>query len=168
MALHLHDVVGEHHRLNLVGVLLHQQAQGFQGVSGGSNVADFPLCLGLGQGLIGPVGAKDLVKVLQGQVVNLVQVDIVGLKVSQADANVLLHSLTAAGHGLGGQDELVPAALQGSTQIFLRYRVAPGGVDEIDAELLQLVHHCQGVGGVGALDGDAAKGDGGHLQSGVT
>ena len=57
--------------------------------------------------------------------------------------------------------------LQRRAQVLLGHGVAPGGVDEIDAVLLQLVHHGLCVGRVGALDGDTAEGELGDLQAGA-
>ena len=46
-------------------------------------------------------------------VVNLIEVDVIRAQVAQAGLDILGHGLPVPGHGLRGQDELVPAALDG-------------------------------------------------------
>ena len=43
---------------------------------------------------------------------NLVQVNIAGAEVFQADINILRHGLRRAGHALGGKHEMLPNALK--------------------------------------------------------
>ena len=45
-------------------------------------------------------------------IVDLVQVNIVGAEVFQADIDVLRHGLRRAGHALGGKHEMLPNALK--------------------------------------------------------
>ena len=57
-------------------------------------------------------GGADLLQIRRGRVVNLVQVNIVGAEIFQADVNVLRHGLRRAGHALGGKHEMLPNALK--------------------------------------------------------
>ena len=166
-ALILHNIIGEHDGLQTVGILLHQDFQGVGAVGGDADVADLPGGLGLRQGLPGAAGAEHLPDVLLRQVVELVQVDEPGAQVGQAGLDVPGHALPVPAHALGGQDELVPPALQRRAQVLLGHGIAPGGVDVVDAVLLQLVHHGAGVFRVGPLDGDAPEGEPGDVQAGA-
>ena len=64
---------------------------------------------------------------------DLVEVDVVGAQILQADVYILGHTGLIAGHGLGGQNELAAVAFDGLTDEFLADGVAPGGVDVVDA-----------------------------------
>ena len=97
---------------------------------------------------------------------NLVQVNIVGAEVFQADINILRHGLRRAGHALGGKDEMFPDALQAGAQVFLADGIAPGSIDVIDAVFQQLVHNRFRSLRVNALDGDSPKAHAGDFQPG--
>ena len=57
-------------------------------------------------------GGTDLLHVGWRRIVDLVQVNIVGAEVFQADIDVLRHGLRRAGHALGGKHEMFPNALK--------------------------------------------------------
>ena len=120
---------------------------------GYANVADLTGGLGFLQGGQSAVGTADLFQLLGRAVVDLVEVDVVGAQILQADVYILGHAGLIAGHGLGGQNKPLPASLQSGTQILLGHSVASGGVEIVHAELLQRIHHRHGIGGVTTLDG---------------
>ena len=97
---------------------------------------------------------------------DLIQIDVIGLQITQADVDVLCHGLAGAGHTLGCQHELIPDALQCIAQIFFTDGIATGGVDVVDTGIHQLMHQLFGSFGVDALDGDAAQTNAGNVQPG--
>ena len=99
---------------------------------------------------------------------DLIKVNIVRPQVGKADINILCHSLLRPRHTLGGDDELVPDALQGIAQVFLADGVAPGGINVIHAGIHQCLHQRLGALRVDALDGNAAKAHTGDLQTGLS
>ena len=163
-ALALHNVVGEHDRLH--PVQLQRPCEGVHGVGGKAQMADLPRRLGLQQGLQGSAGGAHLLQLLEIGVVDLVEVNKVRAEVAQAHLDILSHALPVPGHGLGGQHEPVPPALDGLTNQLLADRVAPGGVDEVDPRGLHRVQQRPGLAGVQPLDGDAPEAHAGHPQAG--
>ena len=129
-------------------------------------MADLALLFGFQQSLQRAALLGDLLQLRHVGVVDLIQIDIIGLQITQADVDVLCHGLAGAGHTLGSQHELVPDALQGIAQILLADGIAPGGVDVVDTGIHQLMHQLFGAFGVDALDGDAAQTNAGNVQSG--
>ena len=132
-----------------------------------ADVADLTGLTGCHQGLQCAAGGGDGVQIGKGGVMNLIQFNIIGTEVAQAHVNVLGHALSGAGHGLGGQDELLPDALQSVAQIFLTDGVATGGIDVVDAAVGQTVDEGLGALGVDALDGDAAEAQGRDGKAGA-
>ena len=118
------------------------------------------------QSLQRAAGSDHLLQLGHGGIVDLVEVNIVRAEVTQARFNVRRHGLGGAGHALGGEDEMLPDALQTVAQVFLADGVAPGGVDVIDAGVLQKVHQLPGALPVDALDGNAAEAHAGNGQAG--
>ena len=160
----LHQVVGEHDRLHPGE--LQGPPEDLRLVGGEANVTDLPGLPGLQQGLQGAAGGADLLELLETGVVDLVEVYVVRAEVFQAGLNVPGHPLPVAAHGLGGQDELLPAALDGQTDALLADAVAPGGVDVIDPRRLHGVQELLCRLRVDALDGDAPQAHAGHPQAG--
>ena len=135
-------------------------------MGGQANVTDLALPLGFQQSLQSTAFLGDLLQLRHVGVVDLIQIDIIGLQITQADVDVLCHGLAGAGHTLGSQHELIPDALQRITQILFADGIAPGGVDVVDTGIHQLMHQLFGAFGVDALDGDAAQTNAGNFQSG--
>ena len=161
----LHDVVGEHDRLH--PVQLQGSLEYLRRVGGEAGVADLPRRPGLHQGLQSAAGGADLLQLLEAGIVDLVEVYVVRAEVFQADLDVPGHPLLVPAHGLGGQDKLLPAALDGLADELLADRVAPGGVDVVDPRRLHGVQKLLGRLRVDALDGDASQSHPGDLQSGL-
>ena len=105
-----HDVVGEHDGLH--PWQLQRHPEGFQRVGSDADMADLPGRLRRRQGFQRAAGGADLLQIRRGRVVNLVQVNIVGAEIFQADVNVLRHGLRRAGHALCGKHKMLPDALQ--------------------------------------------------------
>ena len=114
----------------------------------------------------GTAGGADLLQLRHSGVMYLVEVDMVCSQVGEAGLDVRFHGLPVPGHGLGGQDELVPPALDGLPDELLTDRVAPGGVDVVDPGGEHRVQQGPCLRGADPLDGDAAKSQAGDLQSG--
>ena len=129
-------------------------------------MADSARRFGLQQGFQRAAGGADLLQIRRGRVVNLVQVNIVGAEIFQADVNVLCHGLRRAGHALCGKHKMLPDSLQADPQVFLADGIAPGSIDVIDAVFQQLVHKGFGSLRVNALDGDSPKTHAGDFQPG--
>ena len=121
--------------------------------------------LGVSQGFQRPAGGGDGFQVLQGRIVELVQVDVVRAEIVQAGFQVLLHGLLRQPTALGGQDKLVPDALQAVADVLFADGIAPGGIDVVDARLQQPVHKRFGALRVNALNGDAPKTQPGDFQT---
>ena len=64
------------------------------------------------QGFQRTAGGTDLLHVGWRRIVDLVQVNIVGAEVFQADIDVLRHGLRRAGHALCGKHKMLPNALK--------------------------------------------------------
>ncbi len=135
-------------------------------MGGDAQMPDLSRVSGPEQGLQRAAGGDGLGQLLRRGIVELIQVDVVGLQILQAALNVRRHGLLRAGHALGGQDEAVPDACQAVAQVFLADGVAPGGVDVVDPGLRQPLHQIPGTLPVDALDGDAAEAQTGDPQSG--
>ena len=162
-ALVFHQIVGEHdclHPVHVQGLF-----EDLGGVSGEADVPDGSGGLGVSQGFQRPAGGGDGFQVLQGRVVELVEVDVVRAEIAQAGFHVLLHGLLRQPTALGGQDKLVPDALQAVADVFLADGIAPGGIDVVDARLQQPVHERFGALRVNALNGDAPKAQPGDFQT---
>ena len=166
LALGFHNVIGEHDGLHPV------QGQGLfkdLGRMGGqTDVADLPGSTGFQQGFQCAAGGDDLLQLFHAGVVYLIQVNVVGAQIVQADVDVLGHGLLGAGHALGCQDKILPDALQGLTQVAFADGITPGGVDVVDPGLTKLEHQLPGAGSVNALNGDAAEAQTGDLQTGFS
>ena len=135
-------------------------------MGGDADMADLPGRFRRRQGFQRAAGGADLLQIRRGRVVNLVQVNIVGAEIFQADVNVLRHGLRRAGHTLCGKHKMLPDALQSDPQVFLADGIAPGSINVIDAVFQQLVHKGFGSLRVDALDGDSPKAHAGDFQSG--
>ena len=121
----------------------------------------------LQQRLQGAVRTADLLQLFHiGRIVDLIQVDVIGAQVLQTGFDIRSHTGLVPGHTLGSDDEMLPDALQSFTQIAFADGVTTGGVDVVDAGVLQLVHQHFGAGSVDALDGNAAEAHAGNLQTG--
>ncbi len=129
-------------------------------------MADLSGLPGFQQGLQGSAGGADLLQLLEVGVVDLVEVYVVRAEVFQTGFDVPGHALPVPAHGLGRQDELLPPALDGLADELLADRVAPGGVDVVDARGLHRVQQLFRRLGVDALNGDAPQSHPGNLQAG--
>ena len=99
-----------------------------------------------------PAGAGD-----KGGVVELIDVDIVCIQVSQAGLQVLPQLPARLGVGLGGDYHLVPYACEGIAQLLLAVGVGPGGVKVVYAPVHRLAQEPGGLLFGDALDGQTAK-----------
>ena len=88
----------------------------------------------------------------------LVDVDVIGPESGQRGVKVLPEFLRGGGHGLGGQENLLPLAFKGPAQLFLAVRVGTGSIIESEAPLQSPVEDGDGGIHVGPLDGQGAKG----------
>jgi len=86
--------------------------ESFQRMGGDADMSDLSGLFRRRQGFQRAAGGADLLQIRRGRVVNLVQVNIVGAEIFQADVNVLRHGLRRAGHALGGKHEMFPNALK--------------------------------------------------------
>ena len=126
-----------------------------QAVVGDADVADLALGLGLQSGIVEavlPAGAGD-----KGGIVELIDVDIVCIQVSQAGLQVLPQLPARLGVGLGGNYHLVPYAREGIAQLLLAVGVGPGGVKVVYAPVHRLAQEPGGLLFGDALDGQTAK-----------
>ena len=105
-------------------------------VGGQADMADLAGCLSFLQCFQCAARCHDGINILLGGVVNLIQVDIIGAQIVQADLHILFHASLVTGHGFGGQDEVTTDTFQGISQVFLTDSVATGGVDKIDTGIL--------------------------------
>ena len=136
-------------------------------MGGQSDVTDLPRIPGLLQSLQGPAGGADLLQLLQTGIVDLVEIDVIRAEVAKAGLDVPGHSLPVPAHGLGCQDELVPAALDGPADELLADAVASGGIYVVDASGLHCVQQLSGGLRVDPLDGDAPQPQPGYLKAGL-
>ncbi len=150
----------------LLGAEAHQAAA-FGGPLGGDEVR--------GRGVRGPEGAylpgadqvgQDREGLLHVRVrvgpVDLVEVDVVGAQTAQRvldgggeptpGGTLPVGVLTRGPAGLGGEDDVVTAALERLADDLLRVAVGVGGVDDVDARVEGLVNDPHGVRGVGVAD----------------
>ena len=130
-----------------------------------ADVADFSRGFGFQQGFQRTAGGDDGFQLLRGDVVNLVKVNVVRSQVFQAGLNVCRHGVPGPGHTLGGQDKILPDALQGVAQILLADSIAPGCVNEVHPGIPQFVDQRLRPFRVNALDGNAAKTHTGDLEA---
>ena len=160
----LHNVVGEHDGLH--PVQRQSPPEDLQGVGGNAQVADLPGAFCLLQRLQRAARAADLLQLLRRGVVDLVQVYVVRAQIVLAGLDVRRHGRPVPGHGLGGQDERLPVALNGLPDQLLADRVAPGGINVVDAAGPDRLQQRGSLMGVHALDGNAAEAQPGYLQPG--
>ena len=132
-----------------------------------ADVTDLSGLPGFQQGLQGSAGGADLLQLLEVGVVDLIEVYVVRAEVFQTGFDVPGHPLLVPAHGLGGQNKFIPAALNGLADELLADRVAPGGVDVVDARSLHRVQQFFRRLGVNALNGDAPQSHPGDLQTGL-
>ena len=137
-------------------------------MGGDADMSDLPGLFRIHKGFQCAAGGADLLQIRRGRVVNLVQVNIVGAEIFQADVNVLRHGLRRAGHTLCGKHKMLPDALQTDPQVFLADGIAPGSIDVVDAVFQQLVHKRFRPLRVNALDGNSPKAHAGDFQSGFS
>ena len=130
-----------------------------------ADVTDFSRRFRFQQGLQRAAGGNHRFQLLRGDVVDLIQVNIVRAQIFQALFNVRRHGVPGAGHALGGNHKLLPDALKGVAQIFLTDGVSPGGVDEVHPGIPQFVDQRLRPFRVNALDGNAAKAHTGDLEA---
>ena len=124
---------------------------------------------GLQKRLHGPARGKDGLQIGKAGVVELVQLDVVGAQMVQADGQLRLHGLLGQSAAFGGKDKFVPQTqfLQRLPDPFLADGVGAGGVDVIDPRLVGGFEHGPGAGLVDALDGDAPESQPGDPQPGA-
>ncbi len=107
-------------------------------VAGEADVAGLALALGLEDGVDGAVGAEDEVGIVVViALVELEQIDVVGLETAQAFVDLLGGGEGVAGADLGGEEDVVATALEGEADVGFADAVAivPGGIDEGDAAI---------------------------------
>ena len=96
----------------------------------------------------------------------LVNINIMGTEIPQTGRQIFLHLLCTQGPALGGQHKRVPQSqfLQGLPDPGLADGIATGGIDIINAGILQGFQQFPGTGLVDALNGDTAKPQSGNPQ----
>ena len=114
-----------------------------QPVVGDGNVADFPLLFGLQGGVVQAVLPAGLGT--EGGIVELIDVDIVGVQKTQAGLQMLPHSLGGLRAGLGGDDHLVPHTGEGIAHLLLTVGVGPCGVKVVHPSVHRLLEQIGGL-----------------------
>lgn len=162
------DADGHLARVPLDIALDHVDEDGRMLVAGEADVSGLALALCLEDGVDGAVGAEDEVGVVVViALVDLKQVDVVGLEPAEAFVDLLGGGDGVAGADLGPEKNLVTASLERAADMGFAHAVAivPGGVDEGNAAI---------DGGLNGADGDllvntgtgqvtAAESDDGYL-----
>ena len=82
-------------------------------MGGQADMADLARSLGLLQCFQSAAGRRHLLQLLRSGIVDLVNIDIVGAQIAKAGFNIRSHGFPGAGHALGGDDKILPDALQG-------------------------------------------------------
>lgn len=83
-------------------------------------------------------GGQDFIQVFRAGVVELVQVNVIGAQVFQADGKLGFHLCLGQRTALGGKDKFIPQAqfLQRLADPLLADGVSAGGINVIDARLM--------------------------------
>jgi hypothetical protein len=128
-------------------------------VRGNADVPDFPGFFRLFKSFIQAVfGVEDFIQ--GGYIVNaveLVQVDIVGIKSFEAKVEVFLNYLSRAGEGLGGDKDIMAPSLDRLADALLAGGVAVSGIKIIDAQFETSSNNGYSVIFRESLDGNAAE-----------
>ena len=133
-----------------------------------ADMPDFPCGLGFPQSFQRAAGSHDLGELLRGDVVNLIEVNVIRAQIFKALIDVRRHGLLRPGHGFAGQHEVLPDALQGVAQVFLADGIGPGSVDKIHPGIPKLMHQLLRPFRVNALNGNAAEAHPGDFQPGFS
>ncbi len=144
----------------------HVQKNGRMLVAGEADVAGLALALGVEDGVDSTVGAEYQVGVVVVvALVELEQVDVIGLETVEAFVDLLGGGDGVAGTDFGGEEDLVAAAFESAADVGFADAVAvvPGGVDEGDTAIDSGLNGADGDLLVDARTGQvtAAKGDDG-------
>ena len=123
---------------------------------GDADVADLALCLGLQSRLVQACAVTGLGA--EGGVVELVDVDVVGLQHLQTVVQMLPEGLRIFGAGLGSDVDVVPHVVEGQADLLLTVGVHIGGVEEGKARLIGPAQEPSGVFLADTLDGQGAEG----------
>ena len=161
-----YDIIGEHDRLH--PIVLDHLLEHIQRMQRHTDVTDLAGSLCLQRSLHGAAGGQDLLQLRHVGIMELIQVDVVRTEVFQAGLNILRETRLVPGHGFGGQDKVLPDALQGVAKVFLRNGVATGRVYVVDAHVLHFMHQYTGTFRIDALDGDTTKAQMRNLQAGFS
>ena len=97
--------------------------------------------------------------------VQLKQIEVIGLQESQALLQISLQPQPVPLDTLGGQDHLRPQALKGPPDLLFAVQIDIGGVEQGDAPFLGPAQHPDGFVHAQADDRDAAEPNLGNLQS---
>ena len=119
------------------------------------NVADLPLLFCLKRRVVQTVLAARLRT--EGRIVELVNVDVVGLECAQAGLKVAPEALGGLRAGLGRQHDPVAHPGKGRADLLLAVGIRAGGVEEIDAAVAGLVQQLHRLRLADALNGQAAE-----------
>ena len=130
-----------------------------------ADVADQSFVPGLQHALIHPGSVSRAPDLLC--LVELVEVDAVGLQVSQSGAEILPESLRSIGMGLRSNDHLVPHAAEGLAQLFFGIRVIPGSVEKAESAFISSAQHGDSAVLRDPLDGKHAEGVLDSFQAGA-
>ena len=110
-----------------------------QAMVGDADVADLALCLGFQHGFVKAGAVSGLGA--EGGVVELVDVDVVGLQPLQTGAQMLPEDLRRGGRSLGGEDDVLAHMVQGAAQLSLSLPEArfvfilPPSLEELERRL---------------------------------
>ena len=112
-----------------------------------------------GEGAVGVVYIRQL-----GGVVELEEIDVICPQGAEALFNVAEDGLFVPPAALGGNDHILPHALQGLAQFFLAVGVHVGGVEVVDPAVYGPADQLHRVGRGNPLDGQGAEGRLRHHQ----
>ena len=122
-------------------------------------MTNFPFLTGFFKRAVCTVFAEHFVEIVGFNVVDLIQIDVVGLQLAEADIDFFFHALAVAHHALRGQDKAIPASFECGSEVFFRNGIAARRIDEVHADFVELVHDDSGLVGRTALDGNPPKGN---------
>ena len=135
-------------------------------VVGDADVPHHPLALHLHQVLVGGV----LLGGAEGRVVELENVNVIGLHPPQAQLQVALHHVRVAGGGVGafgGDDNLFPHIGEGIANLLLAVGVGIGGIKKVHPRLVGGAQQPSRLVKGNPLDGQRPKGGLRHHQPGA-